>query len=146
MQRVNFDDLLLDYYEDIYLYKDEPFTGIAYYIEPDYPEGQIQGETEFISGNKEGLEREWYPDGQIKEETYFLPDDVFSKEWNEDGKLVLEEHSWGGTVGSRKRWDDEGNLIEDYEISPEDSSYKHVEFLRNRKRESQLQESSNDDS
>ena len=135
MQRVNFDDLLLDYYQDVYLYNGEPFTGVAYYLESDYPEGQIQGETEFIKGNKEGLDREWHPNGQLKEETYFLPDEAFVKEWNAQGQQILEEHIWGGTVATRKRWDGKGNLIEDYEISSENSSYERVEFLRNRKSE-----------
>ena len=133
MERVDYDLLELDYYNDIYLYNGEPFTGIAYYIEPSYPEGQIEGETQFVKGNKEGLEKGWYPSGQLKCEIYFLPDEVTIKQWNQVGQQIIEEHIWGGSVGTRKRWDDEGNLIEDYEISPEHSSYDHVQFLRNRK-------------
>lgn len=113
MERVNFDLLLLDYEEDIYLYQGEPFTGVAYYLEPDYPEGQIEGETEFVKGCKEGFERGWYPNGQLKEEIYFLPDEVFVKKWNSEGKLIEETHSFGGKVAFSKKWDDEGNLIEE---------------------------------
>ena len=133
MERVDYDLLEFDYYNYIYLYNGEPFTGIAYELSSDYPEGQPLCEIEFVDGSKKGFWRSWYETRQLEYEKYFLPDEVTIKQWNKGGQLILEEHSFGGVVATRKRWDDEGNLIEDYEISPEDSFYDNVQFLRNRK-------------
>ena len=55
---VPFNELILQ--NNIYLYKDKPFTGVA--IER-YPNGMLQRAVTFVKGKQNGPMLMWYPDG-----------------------------------------------------------------------------------
>ena len=117
-QRVHWD--LLEYeWEGSYLLNDEPYNGTAYTTNK---AGEMVEEMEYVDG-WETHYKQWYLSGQLREETEFKPNDIWHWEWHENGQMALEKRNEGGAISQRKRWDDSGNLIEDFVIKPGDDYY-----------------------
>lgn len=72
----------------IYNYQGNPFTGII--VDYFFGTNIIAGETEYINGYQDGVEREYYENGNIKNEIH-----------SRNNKLH----------GNCKRWDEQGNLL-----------------------------------
>lgn len=73
-----------------------------------FEDGQISYEATMFNGVFHGRKREWHPNGQIAEDGYF--------------ELGFELR--------HKQWDDEGTLIDEFELDKDDPNYKRLEKYR----------------
>jgi antitoxin component YwqK of YwqJK toxin-antitoxin module len=125
MLRVNFDELDgNEWGDDVWYLKGELFTGIAYEV---YENGQLRSEGEYENGQSAGAYRDWYPSGQLKLEGYSVKlseraklgkgePASWQREWFENGQLKLEKSSdKSGRRISEKKWNEQGELIYEYE-------------------------------
>jgi antitoxin component YwqK of YwqJK toxin-antitoxin module len=120
----------LDYPGDGYYYlDDEPFTGVAVSL---YEDGSPKSETEFKNGLKWGLERHWFAVDKLRYEAELQRGVVHGKErvWYPDGQLKEEGDYEFGITLRRKKWDEDGNLVEDFELKETDSNYNLLQTLR----------------
>ncbi len=106
-----------------------PFTGVAYYLDG---QGQLVGEIEYRDGLEWGLKREWYgPDEPYYEGRFFMG--VLhgkEREWHDNGQLAEEGDYEYGFALRRKKWDEDGNLEEEFELKETDPDYKRLENYR----------------
>jgi antitoxin component YwqK of YwqJK toxin-antitoxin module len=122
-------DALLDYNEELtYTYKGELFTGVGY---EDVP-GQGLSEISYVGGAQEGPSRDWYPSGQLKGETMYRANarHGHNREFREDGSLSLEEIYEYGVLVRSSTFDEQGRVIESYEISEDHPNFAYLERLR----------------
>lgn len=129
MVTINDRELLYCDEENIFVYKDEPFTGISRHSNR---EGALTGEDTYINGIQQGPARYWYPSGQLKGEEYFVNNGLHGpcKEWHENGQLkrdAMFEHS---ILVHDKQWDESGNLIKDMQLTEQDPLFKTLENAR----------------
>jgi hypothetical protein len=126
--RVDWDELELSN-DLLILWKGQPFTGFAVEF---YPDGRLASEVMHVDGMKHGLSRSWYDSGQLMdEETYWLDGlHGYCREWAEQGRLVSEVLGELGIQIAEKRWDDQGRLIKDWHIGPNDNSWTMLQFNR----------------
>jgi hypothetical protein len=71
-----------------------------------------------------GRVREWYQSGSLKEDAEFALD-VYSsrvRKWREDGSLISDQIYELRLKVESKRWDEAGQLVEDYRIAADDPS------------------------
>ena len=126
--RVLFDNLDFDVNQFAF-WEGKPFTGIAYDLMPD---GHVWSELEYVDGREEGIGRTWYPSRQVKHDITYRHGGRHGpeREWFENGKLKSEtifEH----TINVKKRvWDEQGNLIRDFQLDEEDPNYAILELYR----------------
>lgn len=128
MKRVPEDSL--DYPGDGYNYVDgKPFTGVAFAL---YEDDSLESETEYKQGLKWGLERHWFESGKLESETELQRDVIHGKEriWYSDGRLKEEGDYEYGIALKRKKWDANGNLVEDFELEETDANYGLLQQLR----------------
>jgi hypothetical protein len=52
------------------------------------------------------------------------------REWHENGRLALEENCELGVALSRKTWDEQGMIMEDFALQPTDPNFKYLHLLR----------------
>jgi antitoxin component YwqK of YwqJK toxin-antitoxin module len=129
MERVDFEEIETEYTKGgspIYTWKGEPFTGIAYILDD---AGKIAKETSYVDGIEDGIETMWYSNGQIETIRgikWNRPHGKFQY-WYEDGKIKLEGVCDLGHVIERKQWNQDGDLIEDYNI--ENFPERYQDFL-----------------
>lgn len=126
--RVPSSELEYDEDEAIYLRDGEPFTGIAYEL---YPSGALEGESEFRDGLSWGVGRGWHPNGQLSSEGHAFKDvqHGIAREWDEQGRLEEESYCEYGIVIYEKKWNEEGVLIEDYQLKESDPDYEELQRL-----------------
>jgi len=113
-----------------YLWKGEPFTGIAYTT---YQNGQLRSESEYKYGLGWGTSRSWYPDGTLRAESTLYRDALhgLSRTWSPPGQLRREIVAEFGIKVSEREWDEQGVLVKDYQIKEEDGNYKNLQKWRN---------------
>jgi antitoxin component YwqK of YwqJK toxin-antitoxin module len=119
----------LAYEGDQKLLDGEPFTGVGYYL---YEEGQLEAEITYRDGVQMGLRRAWYPSGQLQHE-YHMFRGVFhgkKREWHDNGRLAEEADYELGFKLRSKCWDEDGNLIEEFELDKNDPDYQRLEKYR----------------
>jgi antitoxin component YwqK of YwqJK toxin-antitoxin module len=120
----------LDYPGDGYYYLDEePFTGVAFTLHED---GSLESETEYKHGLKWGLAREWFAPGKLLSEADLQRGVVHGKErvWHPNGKPKEEGDYEFGITLRRKKWDEDGNLEEDFELKETDSNFDLLQKFR----------------
>jgi antitoxin component YwqK of YwqJK toxin-antitoxin module len=128
MKRVPEDSL--DYTGDGFYYLDErPFTGVGYSVSED---GWLETETEYRDGLEWGLRRQWYAPNKLLAEAELSRGVKHGKErlWHRNGKLKEEGDYELGTTLKRKKWDENGNLEEDFELKETDSNFKLLQQFR----------------
>jgi hypothetical protein len=128
MQRVP--NEALDYTdEDLYFYEDQPFTGISYFLGKD---GWVNAEHEYRDGMRWGLSKGWFKPGSLEHEEQWSQGLLHGRhqEWHEGGRLAVEEMYEYGIRLYGKRWDEQGNLIEDFRISETDPNFDTLEMYR----------------
>ncbi|MCB1227480.1 MAG: hypothetical protein KDK99_16805 [Verrucomicrobiales bacterium] len=108
VQTVPYDEL--EWQQDVYLWKNEPFSGVAVALHED---GSKKGEYPFVEGRFDGVVREFWPNGQQSVETHFEKGQRHgsNRYWNEAGQLTKEqiyEH-------------DRSVSVKKYEVKAEDS-------------------------
>ena len=120
----------LDYPGDGYYYlDDEPFTGVAFSLDED---GSLESESEYKDGLKWGVERHWFGPGKLQYEAELQRGAVYGKKrvWHPDGKLKEEGDYERGIALKRKKWDQSGHLVEDFELKETDSNFELLQQLR----------------
>lgn len=120
--RVDFEELDLGN-EQLIVWNDRPFTGIAVEF---FPDGTLCSEVPHLDGVRHGLVRAWYPSGQLRKEANLWQGGLhgYKHEWDEQGRLVSTEFGELGVGTAEKRWDEQGRLIRDWQIGPDDSLYE----------------------
>jgi hypothetical protein len=128
MLRVDFDDLDLGD-NQLITWKDQPFTGIAVEF---FPNGTLCSEVPHLDGVRHGLLRAWYPSGQLREEASLWQGGVhgYKREWDEQGRLISEMIGELGIRTAEKTLDDQGRLIRDWHIGPNDDMYEILQIKR----------------
>jgi hypothetical protein len=119
----------LDYVGNRKLLDGEPFTGVGYYLDE---EGRLESESSYQDGIEVGLGRAWFETGQLLHEHPMFRGVFHGKvrEWQRNGRLALEaDYEFGHDV-HHKRWDEDGNLIEEYYIDKSSRGYKDLEEYR----------------
>jgi antitoxin component YwqK of YwqJK toxin-antitoxin module len=110
--RINSDDTYLDQAQRL-CHGDGPFSGE---LETTDADGRRLELANYHLGIEHGLQQEWYPSGQLKDEGVSKMGTAVGdwRSWYPDGKLarhiVFDDN---GAQIARKRWDQDGNLIED---------------------------------
>lgn len=129
MQRVPERDLRYDPEEAVYYYGDHPFTGIAYTT---YPNGGPMSEAEYRDGVFFGVSRGWWESGKPETEANYAFGALHgpSRSWHANGQLAEDELHEHGILIRSKRWDEQGSLIEEYQLDESDPSYEAL--LRSR--------------
>src|SRR5215472_16203252 len=91
------------------------FTGLAVEY---WPNGVVASEANYIDGIKDGPSVGWHDNGVPSvEKTYRIGRVTGTmRKWDRNGQLILEEEIYDGRALWRKRWDESGNLIEDYRL------------------------------
>lgn len=119
----------LAYEEGTMLLDGVPYTGIGEVLDDG---GGLIGEYEYRDGLKWGRSRTWYSPGvRFQDGLFFMGTGHGQhREWYRDGSLKKELIYELGYVVRRKQWDEDGDLIEDYEIQESESKYKSLEKFR----------------
>jgi antitoxin component YwqK of YwqJK toxin-antitoxin module len=122
---------VLDYNEDdgLYYHDGLPFTGVSYTVGGN---ARLEGEAEYRDGVVWGLARSWHPSGLPASEAHCARGvwDGIRREWNESGRLRLEEAYEKGVCLCRKRWDEQGSLVEDYRLRESDPDFETLKLAR----------------
>jgi antitoxin component YwqK of YwqJK toxin-antitoxin module len=144
MNRVPYSEL--EYPGDGFYYHDgKRFTGVRYTLNDDG--GWLEGETEFAEGLESGLKREWAgPDKRLLYEAEFRGGVVHGRKrrWTEDGTLIEDGEYEYGIPLWEKMWDEEGNLIDDYKLKESDANYtKLLKYRQIEKEQAEKRKSSN---
>jgi antitoxin component YwqK of YwqJK toxin-antitoxin module len=120
MKRVDFNEL--DEVQDewgLWIVVDQngdPFTGIVFET---YPDESISYEGEHVNGRICGYEKRWHPNGQLgsMEQKYNNSHHGMAKSCNEHGILIFLAQYKYGTNSWYKRYNEQGNVIESYDIN-----------------------------
>ena len=122
-------------YDDLYYLDGKPFTGVAYIM--DDSGDWVQGEIEFKDGSESGVKREWWETGKLAYEGTLRGGRVHGKKrrWHYNGQLAEEgEYEYGIPVRERS-WDEEGQLLEDYQLRETDPDYQRIQRYRAQEQE-----------
>ncbi len=133
MDRVPYDRLDYPGEDGLHYYRGKPFTGISYQER----NAVLASEQEYRQGLAWGRGRTWFPSGAVASEHHSV-EGVFEglrRVWYENGSLMSEEMFEFGICVWRKRWDEEGELIEDYQLKKSDADYKTLQLFRSASRE-----------
>ena len=127
MTRVQNDSLVFE--EGSMLLNGEPFTGIG---EVRDASGGLIGEYEYRDGLNWGKSRAWYTPGvRFQEGLHFMGTGHGKhREWYRNGQLKEEIVYELGYVVGRKRWSEDGKLVEDYQLQETEPKYKSLEKFR----------------
>lgn len=137
--RVHYNELRYEW-EGSWSYQDERYTGTAYTTNPeDDPNGRIVEEIEYFNGWEKNY-KSWYKNGQLEKERVFVRDGAFIRKWHENSQLAEEETIEAGFASKRRRWNEAGELIEDFVISENDPNYKWVARIRKIRESEQAEE------
>jgi antitoxin component YwqK of YwqJK toxin-antitoxin module len=119
----------LEYDEGVMLLDGEPFDGVGYMVDD---AGQLVGEIEYRDGLEWGMKRGWNVPDQLYYEGRFFRGVLHGKqrEWHSNGQLAEDGDFEFGFVLRKKRWDDEGNLLEEYELKETDPDYASLQDYR----------------
>ncbi|MGC4095079.1 MAG: hypothetical protein QM756_45605 [Polyangiaceae bacterium] len=130
MLRVPENDLDYDAKRAIYFYGGRPFTGVAIST---YPNGAPMAETQYEDGLFHGASRGWWESGKLEAEGnyHFGGAHGQARKWHANGQLAEEEEYEYATLLLRKKWDEAGNLVEEYELKESDPA--HASLLLSRK-------------
>ncbi|WP_309890766.1 hypothetical protein [Archangium sp.] len=121
LPRVDFEELDVGD-EQLIVWKDQPFTGIAVEF---FPDGGLCSEVPHLDGVIHGLVRTWHASGQLKKEANLWQGGLhgYERNWDEQGRLVSETLGELGIGIAEKRWDEQGRLTKNWRISSTDNLY-----------------------
>jgi hypothetical protein len=128
MKRVTQTDLDYPGHDGLYYLDDEPFTGLLV----GYDGARVRSETEFRDGVASGVVRVWHESGALASEKQSAGGVLhgLSMEWSEKGQLIQHETYELGVCLWRRVWDEQGQLIEEYQLTESDNDFKTLEMLR----------------
>ncbi len=120
----------LEYPGDGLHYRDgQPFTGV---LEFRLTNGGLEAEEEYNDGLLSGRTREWHPSGglQLEAECAWGGYHGRVREWYEDGRLAADGVYEYGIRTRGTRWDEQGKVVEEFELSEADPAYCTVKLSR----------------
>jgi antitoxin component YwqK of YwqJK toxin-antitoxin module len=120
----------LDYPGDgLHYLKGEPFTGV---MEFRYKNGTLEAEEEYKDGLLSGMRRVWHPSGipQEEAECAWGVHHGRLREWDEQGRLIIDATYEYGIRTHGTRWDEQGQVTEEFELSEADPAYRTLERAR----------------
>ena len=129
MVRVEHEDLEYDPTNGLMYVDGIPFTGMAYAI---HPNGSAEYEAEYRDGLKCGVSREWYRGGQLAFEGTLRNGGLHGVErhWHVNGVLSSESFGEYGILVKRQRWNEQGKLLEEYELLEDSPDWRMIRELR----------------
>lgn len=110
-------------------YQRQLFSGIAV----DYwPNGQLASEEHYIDGLQDGWSRGWHENGVLSVETLFRKGRAtgLHRKWNPNGQLKSEEEIEQGIRLWSKEWNEDGRLLKDYVLTSDHPQYKLLQLMR----------------
>ena len=124
MKRVSNQSLVYD--DGLMILEGEPFTGIGDLVDDT---GQLVGEIEYRNGLEWGMKRGWNIPDKLYYEGCFYRGVLHGKqrEWHANGQLAEEGDYELGFVLRKRRWDEDGNLLNEYELQETDPDYKTLQ-------------------
>tara|TARA_B110000014_G_C19913937_1_gene472915 strand:- start:164 stop:706 length:543 start_codon:yes stop_codon:yes gene_type:complete len=89
-----------------------PVNGIVYDMTGD----RVKYEANYKNGKLDGFQKRYHFNGNLKSEEPYINGERHGKytAWSKDGKVLSEIVYENSMIISKKRWDDEGNLLEEY--------------------------------
>ena len=129
----------LDYAGDgLYYLNGEPFCGICYTMKG----ARGRSETVFRDGLIWGTTKEWYGSGQLMREASYFKGVFHGKvqEWHKSGQLAEQGEYEYGIALWEKRWDENGQLVEDFSLTEADEDYAVLQRYRSMYRSSSCSE------
>jgi antitoxin component YwqK of YwqJK toxin-antitoxin module len=119
----------LEYDDGLMFLDGEPFTGAGNLFDDD---GKLVGEIEYRNGLEWGMKRGWNKPGELYYEGPFFMGVLHGKqrEWHPNRQLAEEADYELGFLRRKKRWDENGNLEEEYELKETDPDYKALQEYR----------------
>ena len=120
----------LDYPGDgLHYLHGKPFTGI---LEFRWEDGGLEAEEEYKDGLLSGRRRAWHTSGQLQEEAECAWGVYHGRrsEWHEGGQVAAEELYEFGIKTRGTRWDEAGQIVEEFVLSETDPSYRILELSR----------------
>lgn len=105
-----------------------PFTGIGYVDR----NGEVVEETEYRNGLKWGTSKTVFPGGQPYKHSRLFAGVRHGqhRQWHFSGQLAEEADYELGFLLRRKKWDEDGDLIDDFELEASDPEFKDLERTR----------------
>ncbi|WP_060048285.1 toxin-antitoxin system YwqK family antitoxin [Burkholderia ubonensis] len=114
--------------DGLYYLNGEPFSGISYTLR----DGWEKSETEIRQGLQWGTTKEWYEPGRPMREATFFKGVLHgrAREWHKNGQLAEDgEYEYGITLWE-KSWDENGGLLEDFQLTEEDEDFQVLQQYR----------------
>jgi hypothetical protein len=112
-----------------YYHGGEPFTGVSFTT---YPAGELESETEWRDGAEWGRHRKYHPGGSLAEEGEYRAGfrEGMWRAWHPNGRPASEEACEFGAALTRRRWDADGNLVEEYRLAEGTPAYRTLQMYR----------------
>jgi hypothetical protein len=107
------------------------FTGVGF----DEADDGTRSEVSYRHGVQEGPARDWYASGVLKGESWFR-DNVqhgIAREYDNGGNLLSETSCEYGIMVFKSERNQEGCMIQTFEIDREDQNFARLERYRNEK-------------
>ncbi len=128
-----------------YRYEGEAFTGIEYYVY----KGRIIEEQSYFEGMRWGFSRSWRDNNTLRDEYFWKLEGPYGicTKYYLDGQLKQQSLHDGRIVIWRKKYNKQGELIEDFNLEnePEHENYESWRRRQNTSKEFQTLEELEDD-
>src|SRR4051794_24209506 len=96
-------------------YRDEPYTGMAFWLGIN---GQLRSEQQYRHGLAWGIGKKWHPTGilALEANSYRGVYHGICRRWHNNGKRAEESLYELGVCTSKRQWDENGTVISDYHL------------------------------
>jgi antitoxin component YwqK of YwqJK toxin-antitoxin module len=118
----------LQFEEGVMMLDGTPFTGVGF-IERN---GEVIEETEYQRGMKWGVSKTLFPGGKPYKHTRLFAGVRHGRhrQWHFNGELAEEADYELGFLVRRKKWDEDGDPIDDFQLEASDPEHGHLEQVR----------------
>jgi antitoxin component YwqK of YwqJK toxin-antitoxin module len=129
MERVPYSELDYPGDDGLYYHEGAPFTGVAYQMAKG---GWLESEVEYRDGLANGPGKSWFPSRSLAAECRTAGGVYHGlrRQWHENGRSAAEEMYEHGICLWRRRWDAEGNQIEDFRLKETDRDFGALQMFR----------------
>jgi antitoxin component YwqK of YwqJK toxin-antitoxin module len=113
----------------VMMWQGQPFTGLAFQIST---QGALWCEQAYVEGTLHGISMEWHLNSQLKSQTEYKWNRIHGRdqEWYADGQPKSNCSYELGILLSEQQWDEQGNLVTDYQM--EHGSAPYTDLVRER--------------
>lgn len=127
LPRVDGDDL--EWEGQLQTWNGKPFTGIEVWR---FPNGELESEVTYKEGLADGRSRMWDENGQLRADYTCRLGAVHGncRKWHANGQLAEDgKYEWGVRV-EEKEYDEQGRLVNDFKIDPNDPDSQYSILLK----------------